>query len=94
MRVSSTLLSIAISSKVGFQSLSASSMACVSFSSSVRRTVALLVSPEARAASMAFLTDKRCDRRWIMGHRSVDRPRRVSTALNAELGMEVVEKVG
>lgn len=56
--------------------------------------MALLVSPDARAVSMALLSERRCDRRWIMGQRSVDRPRRVSTALNAEFGMPVTGREG
>lgn len=48
---------------VGFQFVRANSMACDVLSSSVRRTVALLVSPLAIAASIDCLWDKRCERR-------------------------------
>jgi hypothetical protein len=61
-------------------------MAWEVLSSSVRRTVALLVWPAAIAASRETLKDSKCERRWIMGQRSVERPRRVSTALSGELG--------
>lgn len=88
MRVSSAGLWMAMGSKrVGVHSCRASSMAWELFSSSVRRTVALLVRPVARASWRDFLKERRCERRWIMGQRSVERPRRVSTALNGELGI-------
>lgn len=69
---------------VGFQFVRASSMAWEVFSSSVRRTMALLVSPLEMAASRACLWDRRCERRWIMGQRSVEKPRSVSTAFRGE----------
>lgn len=48
----------------------------------------MLVWPAAIAASREVLKDSKWDRRWIMGHRSVDSPRRVSTALNGEFGIK------
>ena len=33
------------------------------------------------------MKERRCDKRWIMGQRSVEKPRRVSTAFNGESGM-------
>jgi hypothetical protein len=72
----------------GFQLVRACSMAWDVLSSSVRRTVALIVSPIARADLIEALNDKRCERRWIIGHRSVARPRRVSTALKGEFFIE------
>ena len=90
MRVSSAMVS-GLSSpsslgglRWGFHSRRAISIAWDVLSSSVRRTVALLVWPAAMAASSEVLKDSKCERRWIMGHRSVERPRRVSTALNGE----------
>ena len=50
----------------------------------MRKTVALLVWPAATAASREYLNDNRCERRWIMGQRSVDRPKRVSIAISGE----------
>jgi hypothetical protein len=90
MRVSSADDSVGFSSlpgepRRGFHSRSAISMAWEVLSSSVRRTVALLVSPAAIAASRETLNDSRCERRWMMGQRSVERPRRVSTSLRGEL---------
>lgn len=73
---------------VGFQFVSAISMAWDVLSSSVRRTVALLSSPAIRASSRDCLKESKCDRRCIMGHRSVDRPRSVSTAFSGEIGIE------
>lgn len=64
---------------VGFQLVRASSIACDEFSSSVLMTTALLVCPAASAASSEVLYASRCDNRCIMGHKSVDSPRRVST---------------
>jgi hypothetical protein len=55
-------------------------------SSSVRRTVALLACPAAMAASSETLKDRRCERRWIIGQRSVERRaecrRRLTVTLN------------
>lgn len=61
-------------------------MACDVFSSSVRRTVALLVSPIASAASMDVLNDNKWESRCMIGHKSVDNPRRVSTEFRGEGG--------
>jgi hypothetical protein len=33
------------------------------------------------------LKERRCERRWIIGQRSVEKPRRVSTAFSGEFGM-------
>lgn len=71
---------------VGFQVLSANSIACEAFSNSVLRTEALLVWPATVADSSEFLRDSKWDNRWMIGHRSVERPRRVSTELSGELG--------
>ena len=56
--------------------------------------MALLVCPVATAATRDFLNERRWDSRWMIGHRSVDRPRRVSTALSAEMGIEVTTGPG
>jgi hypothetical protein len=74
--------------RVGFQLVSAISMACDVLSSSVRSTVALLNSPATKASSSDCLKESKCDSRCIMGHRSVDSPRSVSTALSGEIGFE------
>lgn len=63
-------------------------------SSSVRRTVALLVSPAVIAASRDLLTERRRERRWIIGQRSVERPRSVSTAFRGELDNGSVDTGG
>lgn len=76
-----------IEDRAGCQLVSASSIAIELFSSSVRRTVASFVRPAATAASSWFLKERRCDRRWIIGQRSVENPRRVSTALSGESGI-------
>ena len=80
--------------RVGFQFVSANSIACEVLSSSVRKTVALLVSPAAIAASREFLYDRRWESRWIIGQRSVERPSSVSTALSGESGMVVSDGEG
>jgi hypothetical protein len=69
-------------------------MACDVFSSSVLITIALLVCPAATAASSEILNDSRCDSRWIIGHRSVERPRRVSTQFRGEFGFERLQGSG
>lgn len=69
-------------------------MAWEVLSSSVFRTVALLVSPLDMAASRDCLWERRWERRWIMGHRSVEKPRRVSTACNGELPFGVLSTGG
>ena len=76
-----------IEDRAGCQLVSASSIAIELFSSSVRRTVASFVRPAATAASSWVLKERRCDRRWIIGQRSVENPRRVSTALSGESGI-------
>ena len=76
-----------IEDRAGCQLVSASSIAIELFSSSVRRTVASFVRPAATAALSWVLKDRRCDRRWIIGQRSVENPRRVSTALSGESGI-------
>lgn len=69
-------------------------MAWEVLSSSVRRTVALLRSPAATAASRECLKDRRCERRWMMGQRSVESPSSVSTAFNAEFELRNSESGG
>jgi hypothetical protein len=54
-------------------------------SSSVRNTLALVISSAATASLSDFLNDNRCERRWIIGQRSVERPKSVSTEFNGEL---------
>ena len=54
----------------------------------------MLVCPAAIAASSETLKDRRCERRWIIGQRSVERPRRVSTALNGEFELRNSESGG
>jgi len=62
---------------------------------SVRRMEALLVCPVAIAVSSKVFNDSNWERRWIVGHKSVAAPRRLSTSLNGESSNEVssVEKI-
>lgn len=55
-------------------------MAAEVVSNSVRKTVALRLLPESSASASSCRAVRRCDIRWIIGHRSVAIPRRVSTA--------------
>jgi len=76
---------------VGFQFVSAVLIAWDVLSSSLRRTEALLVSFMEMAVSREFLKDSSWERRWIMGQRSVERPRSVSTELRGELGSMIFD---
>lgn len=49
--------------------------------------MALLVWPAAMAASREILKERRWERRWIIGQRSVERPRSVSTAFRGDPGI-------
>ena len=91
MRVSSASLSQAVV-REGSQFVKASSIAWDVFSSSVRSTEALEIWPRERAVAMDDLKERRWERRWIMGQRVVERPRRVSTALRGVA--EVKEESG
>jgi hypothetical protein len=71
--------------RVGVHSVNACSIAWEVVSSSARNTLAFVISPAASASSSDFLKDNRCERRWMIGQRSVERPKSVSTEFSGEL---------